>query len=92
MGDLAQSGAGRLNFSLCGMPHWNHDIGGFFAGQYNQNGDGSAPKNPLYQELYVRWLQFGAFTPMMRSHGTNTPREIYQSDGKVTQCMMPLRR
>ena len=49
-----------LNFSLCGMPHWNHDIGGFFAGQYNQNGDGSAPKNPLYQELYVRWLQFGA--------------------------------
>ncbi len=67
-----------LNFSLCGMPHWNHDIGGFFAGQYNQNGDGSAPKNPLYQELYVRWLQFGAFTPMMRSHGTNTPREIYQ--------------
>ena len=19
-----------LNFSLCGMPHWNHDIGGFF--------------------------------------------------------------
>ena len=67
-----------LNFSLCGMPHWNHDIGGFFAGQYNQNGDGSAPKNPLYQELYVRWLQFGTFTPMMRSHGTNTPREIYQ--------------
>ncbi len=67
-----------LNFSLCGMPHWNCDIGGFFAGQYNRGwNDGSATKNPLYQELYVRWLQFGAFTPMMRSHGADTPREIY---------------
>ena len=68
-----------LNFSLCGMPHWNNDIGGFFAGQYNKSwNDGTAPKNPLYQELYVRWLQFGTFTPMMRSHGADTPREIYQ--------------
>lgn len=68
-----------MNFSLCGMPHWNNDIGGFFAGQYNKSwNDGTAPKNPLYQELYVRWLQFGAFTPMMRSHGADTPREIYQ--------------
>ena len=68
-----------LNFSLCGMPHWNCDIGGFFAGQYNKSwNDGTAPKNPLYQELYVRWLQFGTFTPMMRSHGADTPREIYQ--------------
>ena len=65
-----------LNFSLCGMPHWNCDIGGFFAGQYNQ-ADGTATKNPLYQELFVRWMQFGAFTPMMRSHGADTPREIY---------------
>ena len=74
----AQVPAG-LNFSLCGMPHWNNDIGGFFAGQYNKSwNDGTAPKNPLYQELYVRWLQFGTFTPMMRSHGADTPREIYQ--------------
>ena len=66
-----------LNFSLCGMPHWNNDIGGFFAGQYN-NGSQLAPQNPLYQELFVRWMQFGAFTPMMRSHGADAPREIYQ--------------
>src|SRR5690606_36942404 len=25
-----------------------------------------------------RWLQFGAFNPMMRSHGADAPREIYQ--------------
>ncbi|MBE9601635.1 TIM-barrel domain-containing protein [Pedobacter sp. MC2016-24] len=68
-----------LNFSLCGIPYWNSDIGGFFAGSYNKNwNDGSGAKNPLFQELYVRWLQFGAFTPMMRSHGTDVPREIYQ--------------
>lgn len=28
-----------------------------------------------YRELYVRWLQYGAFLPIMRSHGTDTPRE-----------------
>jgi len=67
-----------LNFSLCGIPHWNSDIGGFFAGAYNLSwNDGSASKNPLFQELYVRWLQFGAFNPMMRSHGTDLSREIY---------------
>ena len=67
-----------LNYSLCGMPHWNNDIGGFFAGQYNKSwNDGTAPKNPLYQELYVRWLQFGTFTPMMRSHGALFAPALY---------------
>lgn len=28
-----------------------------------------------YCELYVRWLQYGTFLPIMRSHGTDTPRE-----------------
>jgi len=28
-----------------------------------------------YRELYVRWFQFGAFLPVFRSHGTDTPRE-----------------
>jgi alpha-D-xyloside xylohydrolase len=31
-----------------------------------------------YRELYVRWLQAAAFMPMFRSHGTDTPREIWQ--------------
>ena len=66
-----------LNFSLTGMPHWNSDLGGFFAGSYNTNGNTSATKNPMYQELYVRWLQFGVFCPMMRSHGADTPREFF---------------
>lgn len=28
--------------------------------------------------LYVRWFQLGACLPMFRSHGTDTPREIWQ--------------
>lgn len=67
-----------LNFSLTGMPHWNSDLGGFFAGSYNNHEENlSATQNPMYQELYVRWLQFGVFCPMMRSHGTDVPREFY---------------
>jgi len=37
-----------------------------------------------YRELYTRWLQFAAFTPLMRSHGTNTPREIWRFGEKGT--------
>ncbi|AYD48005.1 glycoside hydrolase family 31 protein [Arachidicoccus soli] len=64
-----------LNFSLTGLPYWNTDIGGFFANDYVKDG---GAKNPAFQELYTRWLQFGTFMPMMRSHGTAIPREIYQ--------------
>ncbi len=62
-----------LNFSLCGIPYWNSDIGGFFLWNYRKKLDDAE-----YRELYARWLQFGAFCPMMRSHGTDAPREIYQ--------------
>jgi alpha-D-xyloside xylohydrolase len=62
-----------LNFSLCGIPYWNSDIGGFFLWNFKRKLD-----DPNYRELYARWMQFGAFCPMMRSHGTDAPREIYQ--------------
>jgi alpha-D-xyloside xylohydrolase len=62
-----------LNFSLSGIPYWNADIGGFFLSRFRRK-----LEDPEYRELYVRWLEFGAFTPMMRSHGTDAPREIYQ--------------
>ena len=67
-----------LNFALTGNPNFNSDLGGFFASSYSESYmDDTAPKNPLYQELYVRWMQYGVFCPMMRSHGTEVPREIY---------------
>jgi alpha-D-xyloside xylohydrolase len=62
-----------LNFSLSNIPYWNSDIGGFFLSRFRKKlGDAG------YRELYARWIQFGTFCPMMRSHGTDAPREIYQ--------------
>ena len=67
-----------LSYSLTGNPNFNTDIGGFFCGSYNTKGSGSAPRNPQYQELYVRWMQYGLFCPVFRSHGADAPREIWQ--------------
>jgi len=67
-----------LSFSLTGNPNFNTDIGGFFCGSYNTKGKGSAPQNPQFQELYVRWMQYGLFCPVFRSHGADAPREIWQ--------------
>lgn len=63
-----------LNLSLCGIPYHNSDIGGFFsAGAYP-----GGFRDPGFRQLYGRWMQLSVFTGMMRSHGTNTPREIFQ--------------
>ena len=67
-----------LNYTLTGNPNFNTDIGGFFCNSYNTKGSGSAPKNPQFQELYVRWMQYGLFCPVFRSHGADAPREIWQ--------------
>lgn len=72
-----------LNYTLMGIPNWNSDIGGFFAGRWNEEG---GPKNPKYQDLYVRWMQFGTFCPMMRSHGTELPREIWNFGKRGDWC------
>lgn len=67
-----------LNYTMTGCPNFNTDIGGFFCNTYNTFGPGSAPKNPQFQELYVRWMQYALFCPVFRSHGADAPREIYQ--------------
>ena len=66
-----------LNFSLSGIPYWNSDIGGFFLTKFRRK-----LADPDYRELYTRWMEFGAFCPMMRSHGADAPREIYQFGNK----------
>ena len=52
-----------LNYTLCGIPFWNTDLAGFFYWDYSND-----PKNPALQELRVRWMQWGTFMPLMRSH------------------------
>jgi alpha-D-xyloside xylohydrolase len=66
-----------LNHCMAGVPYWTFDIGGFVLGAYDgvfSNGG----KDPAYQELYTRMFQFGAFCPIFRSHGSETPREIWE--------------
>ena len=67
-----------LNYTLTGCPNFNTDIGGFFCSDYNTRGSGSAPRNPQFQELYVRWMQYGLFCPVFRSHGTDCSREVWE--------------
>ena len=40
-----------------GYAYWSHDIGGHMPG-------------PIEPELYLRWIQFGAFSPILRTHTT----------------------
>ncbi len=46
-----------LGMSLSGVPYIHADAGGFALGEYDD-------------ELYARWMQFAAFTPILRPHGT----------------------
>lgn len=63
-----------LNFSLCGIPYWNTDLGGFFHWDYNND-----PKNVAQQELQTRWIEWGCFLPVMRSHSSSPMLpELYQ--------------
>jgi len=77
--------AAGLNFTVTGCPYWTFDIGAFFVGgskpqarwkAWFRDGEYNDGCNDMgYRELYTRWLQAGAFLPIFRSHGTDTPRE-----------------
>ena len=72
--DQLQSG---LNMGLAGIPWWTTDIGGFHGG---------VTEDPDFQELLVRWFQFGTFCPVMRIHGNRGPREeIINKAGEVRE-------
>lgn len=57
---LFQSIVSGLSMSMCGIPWWNSDIGGFHQGDIESD---------YFRELIVRWFQFGLFCPVMRLHG-----------------------
>lgn len=62
-----------LNYMLCGIPFWTTDLAGFFGWEYNNDWT-----NVAYQELHVRWFQWGCFQPMMRNHCSSPMlNEIY---------------
>ncbi|MEU8078532.1 TIM-barrel domain-containing protein [Catellatospora citrea] len=60
---LASSMNGGLAHGLSGVPYWSHDSGGFCG----------TPSD----DLFLRWAQFGALSPLVRFHGT-TSREPWR--------------
>ena len=53
-----------LQMAMAGIPWWTTDIGGFHDGDI---------RDPKFQELLIRWFQYGAFCPVMRLHGHRSP-------------------
>jgi alpha-D-xyloside xylohydrolase len=67
-----------LNYSMSGLPYWTTDIGGFLGGD---------PSDPAYQELFVRWFQYGTFCPIFRTHGARKANELW-SYGPQAQAIL----
>ena len=59
---------GMLGMGMSGQPNVTHDIGGFSGG-------------PSTKELYFRWTELGAFTPIMRTHEGNARDENWDWNG-----------
>jgi alpha-D-xyloside xylohydrolase len=74
--DLRDQISAGVNLSMSGIPNWTHDIGGF------ANEERYTKQDPTHleewRELNTRWFQFGAFSPLFRSHGEFPLREIYE--------------
>ena len=75
--EMKQQIPSGLNFSLCGIPFWNTDLGGFFYWEYDQKAT-----NPAIQELQTRWMQWGTFMPLMRNHCSSPMVSEFYEFGK----------
>ncbi|MFC0684088.1 TIM-barrel domain-containing protein [Novosphingobium clariflavum] len=73
----AQISAG-VNTAMSGLPNWTHDIGGFSVEPRFAAEKPKAADLDEWRELNLRWFQFGAFSPLFRSHGEQPWREIYE--------------
>lgn len=80
--DLRDQISAGVNFSMSGIPNWTHDIGGFANEErYTKQ---EAAHLAEWRELNTRWFQFGAFSPLFRSHGEFPLREIYEISNSGT--------
>jgi hypothetical protein len=62
--------------------YWSHDIGGHMFGHN--------PEPSLNPELYVRWMQFGALSPIFRTHSSKDARlnkEIWNFRGEYFDAL-----
>ncbi len=61
---------GALNLCSCGFSLWGSDLGGYFG----------LPQ----PAVYMRWFQFGCFSPLMRPHGKAPRDPWYFGEAAVT--------
>jgi alpha-glucosidase (family GH31 glycosyl hydrolase) len=61
---------GALNLCACGYSNWGSDLGGYFG----------FPQ----PAVYMRWFQFGCFSPLMRPHGTAPRDPWYFGEAAIT--------
>lgn len=76
---MASTIRGGLSHGLSGVAFWSHDAGGF--------------SGALAADLYVRWCQFGALSPLVRLHGTTSrlPWEFPADAGQAAVEALRLR-
>lgn len=85
--ELQTQVAAGLNFTATGIPYWTTDIGGYSGGD---------PSKKDYQELFVRWFQYGTFCPVFRCHGrrypgdTKAPNELWAYGPEVQRICTDL--
>lgn len=68
-----------LGISVCGLPWWTYDAGGFFRPGDAQYTDTS------FHERFSRWIQTSVFLPLMRVHGYMTDTEFWNYGDKVME-------
>ena len=57
-----------VNLGLAGFPYFGSDVAGYM----------SQGTTPTSEELYYRWVTFGAFNPVMRTHHGHSARQNWQ--------------
>ncbi|MGH7596928.1 MAG: TIM-barrel domain-containing protein [bacterium] len=61
-----------------GYGYWSHDIGGHMPGEVSP-------------ELYTRWIQFGVFSPILRTHTTKNPKAERRIWAYPTEAFLNMR-
>ena len=73
--------AATLTAAASGFSNWSHDVGGYL-------GERLVARCP--QELLLRWVQFGCFTPLMQAHG-RFAQEPWTYDAETLDALPRLR-
>jgi alpha-D-xyloside xylohydrolase len=89
-----------LNFTASGLAYWGNDIGGWqnLPGQHTPERpvlvDPSDARDMVggyddYPELFVRWFQYGVFTPTLRLHGLRKHTEVWSAGKDAEARLVP---